>query len=150
MPGSEQAGRASRPRWLLFEDLEIHEAARTGTTCRVVLRAAGHSLVGETVAVVSSETERCELVARATVTAIGPRIVEGARLSFGGVAVISPFGEDLICVLLIAETGQQSIRLVGSCARSDHGARAAAFATLDAANRWLEQYSVLPLPTEQA
>ncbi len=134
-----------RPRWLRFDDLEFRESARTGTTCRAVLHATGYALVGEAVGIVSSDADRNQLAARATVAAIGPRIVDGTRLTLGGVVIVAPFDEALVCVLLLAETGRDTLRLVGTCERREDSARAAALATLDATNRWLERYGVAPI-----
>jgi hypothetical protein len=138
-PISAEAMAAALNRWLYFEDVEVRRSRAHGVTCRVTLRRADQSYIGE-VEGVESERSRAELAARAALVAIaqakGPE-GNGHALSLEGCKLIGAFDREFVFVGLSARVGRETTVLTGSCEVRDSAETASVLAVLDATNRWM-------------
>lgn len=134
--GGADAAAAAMRRRLYFEDVEVRRSRTRGVTCRVTLRKADQSFVGEAEGA-ESERSRAELAARATLIAIGQ--AEGAShvLALDGCRLIDAFEREFVFVGISARQGRETRMLTGSCEIRDSPETASVLAVLDATNRWI-------------
>ncbi len=124
-------------RRIYFEDVEVRRSRARGVTCRVTLRKAEESFVGEAEGV-ESERARVELAARAALKAIGQAERGSERtLALDGVRVIDAFDRAFCFVGVSARVGRESALLTGSCEIRENPETASVLAALDATNRWI-------------
>lgn len=133
-PAAEAAEEGADRRLLYFEDVEVRRSRTKGVTCRVTLRKAEASFVGESEGP-ETDRSRIELAARATLTAIYQ--AEGLALALDGAKVIDAFEREFVFVGVTARLARGSVLLTGTCEVRDSAETASALAVLDATNRWL-------------
>lgn len=126
-------GEASR-RQLLFEDVEVRRSRTAGVTCRVTLRKAEESFVGEAEGL-ETQRSRVELAARAALAAIGQ--ASDDTLALDGAKLVGAFDRQFVFVGVTGRMGREQQMLTGSCEVRDSAETAAVLAVLDATNRWI-------------
>src|SRR4051812_11115810 len=124
-------------RRIYFEDVEVRRSRTKGVTCRVTLRKAELTFVGEAEGM-ESEKLRIELAARATLTALVQ--AEGATkaLALEGCKSIEAFDREFVFVGISARVGRDTMLLTGSAEVRESPETAGVLAVLDATNRWTE------------
>jgi len=124
-------------RRLYFEDVEVRRSRSKGVACRVTLRKAGVTYVGEAEGL-ENERLRIELAARAAVMAICQAESEDRVLSLEGCKAIVAFDRNFVFVGVSARVGRESALLTGSAEVKESAETASVLAVLDATNRWIE------------
>jgi hypothetical protein len=132
----EEAGWESR-RQLLFEDVEVRRSRTAGVTCRVTLRKADESFVGEAEGL-ETQRSRVELAARAALAAIGQ--ASDDTLALDGAKLVGAFDRQFVFVGVTGRMGREQQMLTGSCEVRDSAETAAVLAVLDATNRWIGRH----------
>jgi hypothetical protein len=125
-----------RARVLYFEDIEVRRSRMKGVTCRVTLKKADESFIGEAEGL-ESERMRVELAARATLTAIG-QSGETRPVTLEGCQIVQAFEREFILVGVRGRFGRESVLLTGTAESKESRETAAVLAVLDATNRWIE------------
>ena len=131
----EAAAAAARRRFY-FEDVEVRRSRSRGVTCRVTLRKAEQSYIGESEGS-ESERSRAELAARAAVVAISQAEGDTHALTLDGCRLIDAFEREFAFVGITVRVGRESILLTGSCEIKESPETASVLAVLDATNRWI-------------
>jgi hypothetical protein len=126
-------GDTSR-RQLLFEDVEVRRSRTAGVTCRVTLRKADESFIGEAEGL-ETQRSRVELAARAALAAIGQ--ASDDTLALDGAKLVGAFDRQFVFVGVTGRMGREQQMLTGSCEVRDSAETAAVLAVLDATNRWI-------------
>jgi len=128
---------AAMRRAVLFEDLSVVSAERAQrVVVGVRLSVGGRSeRVDEEVA--DTLRGRLEGAARATAAAL-EKLLERHALVVEGVKVVEALERTVVFVVLRGMGGRDSVVLTGTAEVRESAERAAAFAVLDATNRWVE------------
>jgi hypothetical protein len=124
-------------RRIYFEDVEVRRSRTKGVTCRVTLRKADMTFVGEAEGM-ESEKLRIELAARATLTALGQAEGPTRALALEGVKTLEAFDREFVFVGITARVGRDTMLLTGSAEVRESPETAGVLAVLDATNRWVE------------
>ena len=124
-------------RRIYFEDVEVRRSRTKGVTCRVTLRKAEQTFVGEAEGM-ESEKLRIELAARATLTALAQAEGETRALALEGCKSIEAFDREFVFVGITARAGRDTMLLTGSAEVRESPETAGVLAVLDATNRWVE------------
>jgi hypothetical protein len=124
-------------RRIYFEDVEVRRSRTKGVTCRVTLRKAEQTYIGEAEGM-ESEKLRIELAARATLTALQQAEGETRALALVGVKAIDAFDREFVFVGITARAGRDTMLLTGSAEVRESPETAGVLAVLDATNRWVE------------
>jgi hypothetical protein len=137
----EQVSRVTAPtrrRRIYFEDVEVRRSRSKGIACRVTLKKADQSFIGEAEGM-ENERLRVELAARATLAAI--RQAEGGELvlSLEGCRMIDAFDREFVFVGVTTRQGRESALMTGSAEVRESAETASVLAVLDATNRWLDR-----------
>jgi hypothetical protein len=140
-----RGGSAIARRRLYFEDVEVRRSRARGITCRVTLRKADSSYVGESdgpEAIAGGEgggtdRGRVEIAARATLKAIGQAERGDRVLALEGATLVTAFGRSFVFVGIAARVGRVTALLTGSCEVRENPETAGVLAVLDATNRWI-------------
>ena len=130
-----EAAAAARRRFY-FEDVEVRRSRSRGVTCRVTLRKAEQSYIGESEGS-ESERSRAELAARAAVVAISQAEGDAHALTLDGARLIDAFEREFVFVGITVRVGRESMLLTGSCEIRESPETASVLAVLDATNRWI-------------
>ena len=131
-----EAAAAAVRRRFYFEDVEVRRSRSRGVTCRVTLRKAEQSYVGESEGS-ESQRSRAELAARAAVVAISQAEGDMHALTFDGCRLIDAFEREFAFVGITVRVGRESMLLTGSCEIKESPETASVLAVLDATNRWI-------------
>jgi hypothetical protein len=124
-------------RRIYFEDVEVRRSRTKGVTCRVTLRKAELTYVGEAEGM-ESEKLRIELAARATLTALAQAEGPSRALALEGCKHIEAFDREFVFVGITARVGRDTMLLTGSAEVRESPETAGVLAVLDATNRWVE------------
>ena len=124
-------------RVLYFEHVEVRRSRTKGVTCRVTLNKGEQSYIGEAEGL-DSERSRCELAARAALTAILQAEGGTRNLALDGCKLVDAFERSFVFAGVTAREGREAALLTGSCEVKDSPETAAVLAVLDATNRWME------------
>lgn len=127
---------AAAHRRLYFEDVEVRRSRARGVTCRVTLRKAEQSFIGEAEGA-ESQRSRAELAARAAVVAISQAEGDVHALALDGCRLIQAFEREFVFVGISARVGRDTTLLTGSCEIKDSPETASVLSVLDATNRWM-------------
>jgi hypothetical protein len=130
-------GPQSPRRRIYFEDVEVRRSRTKGVTCRVTLRKAELTYVGEAEGM-ESEKLRIELAARATLTALAQAEGPSRALALEGCKHIEAFDRQFVFVGITARVGRDTMLLTGSAEVRESPETAGVLAVLDATNRWVE------------
>jgi hypothetical protein len=130
----ELADAEAEKRRVYFEDVEVRRSRARGVTCRVTLRKAGETFIGEAEGP-ETERSRAELAARATLVALAQ--MEELALAIEGVRMVDAFEREFVFVGVNARLARDHLLLTGSCEIRDSVETASALAVLDATNRWM-------------
>jgi hypothetical protein len=143
-PGGSVASTPSLPeapdahrRRIYFEDVEVRRSRSRGVACRVTLRKADESYVGEAEGL-ENERLRIELAARATLSAIRQAEGEERALALEGCRLLDAFDREFVFVGVTAREGRETALMTGSAEVRESAETASVLAVLDATNRWLE------------
>jgi hypothetical protein len=131
-----ESGLGDMRRRLYFEDVEVRRSRSRGVLCRVTLKKAEESFVGEAEGM-ESERSRVDLAARATLVAITEAEGGERSLALDGAKVVAAFDREFVFVGVTAKIARESMLLTGSCEIKDSAETASALAVLDATNRWI-------------
>jgi hypothetical protein len=123
-------------RLLYFEDVEVRRSRAKGIACRVTLKKADESFVGEAEGM-ENERSRIELAARAALQALAQAEPSDRALALDGVRLIEAFDREFVFVGVTARLGRTSALLTGSCEIRESAETASVLAVLDATNRWI-------------
>ena len=139
--GKTQESTEVRPdamaRRIYFEDVEVRRSRTKGVSCRVTLRKAEQSFMGESEGI-ENERSRLELAANATLKAIAQvEAGEDRVLALSGCRQVEAFDRQFAFAGITARWGRESVLLTGSCEIKDSLETAAVLAVLDATNRWI-------------
>jgi len=126
-----------RKRRLYFEDVEVRRSRTRGVACRVTLRKADQTYVGEAEGV-ENERQRIELAARAALMAITAAEGDQRVLALEGCRQIEAFERQFVFVGVTARVGRDNSLLTGSAEVRESPEQSAVLAVLDATNRWVE------------
>jgi hypothetical protein len=126
-----------RKRRLYFEDVEVRRSRTRGVACRVTLRKADQTFVGEAEGV-ENERQRIELAARAALMAITSAEGDQRVLALEGCRQIEAFERQFVFVGVTARVGRDNSLLTGSAEVRESPEQSAVLAVLDATNRWVE------------
>ena len=137
--GEEKGAENGVPsrRVLYFEHVEVRRSRTKGVTCRVTLSKGEQSYIGEAEGL-DSERSRCELAARAALTAILQAEGGSRSLALDGCKLVDAFERSFVFAGVTAREGREASLLTGSCEVKDSPETAAVLAVLDATNRWIE------------
>jgi hypothetical protein len=124
-------------RRIYFEDVEVRRSRTKGVTCRVTLRKAELTYVGEAEGM-ESEKLRIELAARATLTALAEAEGPTRGLALEGCKTIDAFDRQFVFVGITVRVGRDTMLLTGSAEVRESPETAGVLAVLDATNRWVE------------
>ncbi len=124
-------------RRLYFEDVEVRGSRSKGLSCRVTLRKANSSFIGEALGI-EGDRSRVELAARATLLAIADAENREGQLGVQGVKVFDAFERTFVFVAVSVRSGRENKVLTGSVEMRESAESAGVLAVLDATNRWLE------------
>ena len=130
------AAAAAVRRRFYFEDVEVRRSRSRGVTCRVTLRKAEQSYIGESEGS-ESERSRAELAARAAVVAISQAEGDTHALTLDGCRLIDAFEREFVFVGITVRVGRETMLLTGSCEIKESPETASVLAVLDATNRWI-------------
>jgi len=132
-------GPQSPKRRVYFEDVEVRRSRTKGVTCRVTLKKADQTFVGEAEGM-ENERHRIELAARATLTALQQaETTEGKfQLAIEGVKAVEAFERQFVFVGITAKAGRDTMLLTGTAEVRESPETAGVLAVLDATNRWVE------------
>jgi hypothetical protein len=124
-------------RMLYFEDVEVRRSRVQGVTCRVTLRKAEKSFIGEAEGA-ETERSRAELAARAALLAIVQAEPDAHFVAVEGCKMFEAFDAEHVFVGIAARDGRDRVLLTGSCQVKDSPETASVLAVLDATNRWAD------------
>jgi hypothetical protein len=144
VPEVRGAAAVARRR-LYFEDVEVRRSRARGITCRVTLRKAEASYIGESAGPEGvsggenggTDRGRVEIAARATLKAISQAERGDRVLALEGATVVSAFGRSFVFIGIAARVGRVTALLTGSCEVRENPETAGVLAVLDATNRWI-------------
>lgn len=136
-PATESASDGPSRRVVYFEHVEVRRSRTKGVTCRVTLRKGSESYIGEAEGA-DTERSRCELAARAALTAILQAEGGSRTLALDGCKMVDAFERAFVFAGISASMGREPALLTGSCEVKDSPETAAVLAVLDATNRWME------------
>ena len=123
-------------RRIYFEDVEVRRSRSKGVLCRVTLRKADATFIGEAEGM-ENERLRIELAARAALAAIRQAEGEERVLALEGCRVIEAFDHAFVFVGVTTRHSRQVTLMTGSAEVRESPETASVLAVLDATNRWL-------------
>lgn len=137
-PGTRPEPEVRRPPRTLLHDVRMERRAGREFSCRVELKRADETHVGEAEGP-DFERSRMEVAAVAALEALQESAEEDVHLSLQGVSLLPSLGRSFVVALVGASEGRTAETLSGIATVNDSVEEAAVLACLMATNRWLEE-----------